>query len=247
MSATTENDFTQATILQLQKRAGNHCSKPDCCCVTTGPNEEQKKSTSIGVASHIKARSPGGPRFDPNQTPEQRRSIENGIWLCQNHAREIDVNPDAYGSELLFRWRSAREAWATEQLGRPRPEEQPARPQSGWECPFCQTPTPTGARVCLGCDADIVYGLTQKQRSDVVKAALMGGGLVGAILMIVLPTWVHDFFLNYLRLKVAAGWGLGIFALIPIGVLAIFTVYYFVNREEAKARAKPPTYVRRTS
>jgi hypothetical protein len=44
----------------------------------------------VGVAAHITAASPGGPRFDPNLSDKERASATNGIWLCQNCAKLID-------------------------------------------------------------------------------------------------------------------------------------------------------------
>jgi hypothetical protein len=37
----------------------------------------------IGVAAHITAAAPNGPRYDPSLTSAQRRRHLNGIWLCR--------------------------------------------------------------------------------------------------------------------------------------------------------------------
>lgn len=44
----------------------------------------------VGVASHIRAASKGGPRFDATMTSAERKNIKNGIWLCQADAKLID-------------------------------------------------------------------------------------------------------------------------------------------------------------
>ncbi len=55
----------------------------------------------IGVAAHICAAAPGGRRYDPTITPEQRSSIENGIWLCQTHSAVIDRDEVTYPADRL--------------------------------------------------------------------------------------------------------------------------------------------------
>ena len=55
-----------------------------------GPHSNPQKRVSIGEAAHITAAAEGGPRYNPDLTPEERSSIENGIWLCKSCARMID-------------------------------------------------------------------------------------------------------------------------------------------------------------
>ena len=93
------DEFTEQTKRKLRDNVGSRCSKPDCRVPTMAP------SNNIGVAAHICAASKGGPRYDKSMTSEQRKSIENGIWLCQNHATEIDKNPNHYSIELLNQWK----------------------------------------------------------------------------------------------------------------------------------------------
>jgi hypothetical protein len=59
--------------------------------VTSRPDPgSPEQAINTGTASHIRAASPGGPRYDPAMTSEQRRSAKNGIWLCAKCARIID-------------------------------------------------------------------------------------------------------------------------------------------------------------
>ncbi len=44
----------------------------------------------VGQVCHIEAASPGGQRFNPESTDEQRRSFENLILLCYRHHKETD-------------------------------------------------------------------------------------------------------------------------------------------------------------
>ncbi len=111
--AAVRDDFTEKTKTDLAKRVSFLCSNPECQRTTVGPNEEPNKYTSIGVAAHICAASKGGPRFDPAQDKEARRSILNGIWLCQNCSVLIDRDEDKFSAELLLEWKSISEksAW----------------------------------------------------------------------------------------------------------------------------------------
>lgn len=69
---------------------GGKCSNPNCRRETKGPHSNPQKRVSIGEAAHITAAAEGGPRYNPDLTPEERSSIENGIWLCKSCARMID-------------------------------------------------------------------------------------------------------------------------------------------------------------
>src|ERR1700756_5433230 len=84
------DDFPVATKELLAKRVGFLCSNPNCQQPTSGPQEDRAKVVNIGVACHITAASPGGPRYDETLTPERRVDISNGIWLCQTHAKLVD-------------------------------------------------------------------------------------------------------------------------------------------------------------
>jgi hypothetical protein len=99
------DDFSKQTVTELGKGAGYRCSNPDCRRSTIGANAEQDGSITIGVAAHICAASPGGPRYDSAQTQEARRAKANGIWLCQNCARLIDTDERKFTVELLVEWK----------------------------------------------------------------------------------------------------------------------------------------------
>ncbi|WP_370237867.1 hypothetical protein [Brevundimonas sp.] len=103
--------FSPATVDRLAKRVGVKCSYPDCRKPTAGP-DARGGVTNLGVAAHIAAASPGGARYDPRQTSEERRSIENGIWLCQAHAKLIDDDELTYPPSLLREWKETAEHMA---------------------------------------------------------------------------------------------------------------------------------------
>jgi hypothetical protein len=106
--------FSKAVTRAIAERAGYRCSNPTCLRLTSRPNPSNPESgLNVGVAAHIAAASPGGPRYDANQTPAQRGSAENGLWLCATCARLIDDAPkDAYPTNALVTWKTYAEAAA---------------------------------------------------------------------------------------------------------------------------------------
>ncbi|CAM1653678.1 hypothetical protein [Bartonella apihabitans] len=111
------DDFSAQVKRTLAERVGYLCSNPSCARPTIGPEERTKdKSRSVGMAAHIAAASPRGPRYDSKQTPEERSSIDNGIRLCQDCARKIDENINVYAVEELQNWKKSAEQRAANAL-----------------------------------------------------------------------------------------------------------------------------------
>lgn len=106
------DDFTSATKELLANRVGRRCSNPACRKLTCGANTNPEKVTNIGVAAHICAAAQGGPRYDASMTPEERKSFENGIWLCQSCSKLIDTDITRYPKELLQSWKQLAEQTA---------------------------------------------------------------------------------------------------------------------------------------
>lgn len=99
------DNFTKLTIDTLAKRVAYLCSNPDCRKVTVGPSSKSTSTINTGVAAHITAAAPGGKRYDPNLTKEERKGIDNGIWLCQTCAKLIDSDEQQYTIDLLRNWK----------------------------------------------------------------------------------------------------------------------------------------------
>jgi hypothetical protein len=106
------DDFTQAVKEELAKRAGFHCSNPKCRRQTSGPQSQATGSVNIGVAAHITAAAPQGPRYDATRTAEERQSAANGIWLCQTCAHIVDRDLSEYSADALRDWKAVAEAMA---------------------------------------------------------------------------------------------------------------------------------------
>lgn len=117
----TRDEFRAPIKKKLAERVNYHCSDPDCRAPTIGPHTDEEKSTSLGIAAHICAAAPGGPRFDAAMTPTQRKSIRNGIWLCVPCSVKIDRDEARYPATLLRTWKQQAEARALAENGRPAP------------------------------------------------------------------------------------------------------------------------------
>lgn len=103
------DDFTAKTKEILAKRVGFLCSNPNCNKHTIGPNTNEEKVISIGVAAHITAASVGGPRYNAEISEAERTHIKNGIWLCSSCSVLIDRDINGYPTELLLRWKAQAE------------------------------------------------------------------------------------------------------------------------------------------
>lgn len=114
------DDFDSKTIDALAKRASYVCSNPACRALTICPSDiDIEKYLYIGKAAHITSAAIKGPRYDITFTQEQRRSIENGIFLCATCADMIDKNNGADFSVVQLRqWKSQHESWVRSNLNR---------------------------------------------------------------------------------------------------------------------------------
>lgn len=110
------DDFSDKTKALLANRVCGRCSNPDCRKPTLGANTDPNKPTNIGVAAHICAAASGGPRYDENMTPKERKSPQNGIWLCQSCAKLIDADPLKYTKEMIIAWKTLAETTSALEL-----------------------------------------------------------------------------------------------------------------------------------
>lgn len=110
------DNFTKTTVDILGKRVGFLCSNPNCRKYTVGPNQNPKKATLIGIAAHITAASPDGPRYNSELSETERIHIDNGIWLCSNCSTLIDKDEERYPVSLLKTWKDDAENEMLENL-----------------------------------------------------------------------------------------------------------------------------------
>lgn len=110
------DDFLQKTIDVLAKCVGFRCSNPSCRKLTCGPHSDHTKVLNIGVAGHITAAADGGPRYDRSLFPKERKSPDNGIWLCQTCAKLVDNDPSRYPVGVLRDWKKRAESKTLSEL-----------------------------------------------------------------------------------------------------------------------------------
>ncbi len=131
MSTSRRDNFTEPTRRQIGKQAGWHCSCPWCRRPTVGSNSEGDGVNDIGVAAHICAAAPGGPRYDSDMSPEDRKSARNGVWLCETHARLVDSQDPMFTVELLHEWKRNASAWSWRRVTYFDPMKEGAIPKPG--------------------------------------------------------------------------------------------------------------------
>lgn len=238
------DEFPPKVRRALQERAGNRCSNPGCRCSTSGPNLDPERVTSIGVAAHITAAARGGPRYEPALTPEQRGSISNGIWLCQNCSRLVDADAGRYPVALLREWKMRAEDFALEELATPQPYEQMRHPTGMigryWQCPLCGTTVEHGLRVCLGCQAEVVYGATQRERHEWALNGLVLGGLPSIAACGLLPDWLN----SRLGWHIRPFFGFHPLTLLIGAALCTAGAVLLVKLIDARHRSRPPRFFR---
>ena len=118
------DDFSKTTIDKLKKRVAMKCSL--CSAPTSGPGEGTDGENSIGVAAHICAAAANGPRYDPSMSTEERKSIENAIWMCGSCSRIIDNDVETYTTEELKKVKHEAEERAANELGKVPPTKEDA-------------------------------------------------------------------------------------------------------------------------
>ncbi|MGA7451347.1 MAG: hypothetical protein WBW73_08730 [Rhodoplanes sp.] len=70
------------TLRELFLKSGNFCAVPNCTALMMN-----EAGVFIGQVCHIEAAEPGGERFNPAMTNEQRRAYSNLMLMCYPHHR----------------------------------------------------------------------------------------------------------------------------------------------------------------
>ena len=109
------DDFPQRVKNAVAKRVGTICSK--CESPTCGPKDDPNQAINLGVAAHITAASIGGPRYNQSLTSDERRSINNAIWLCANCSVLIDQDVTVFSETALREMKQRAELRAKVEVG----------------------------------------------------------------------------------------------------------------------------------
>ncbi|HEY1137069.1 MAG TPA: hypothetical protein VGE64_06240 [Xanthomonadaceae bacterium] len=108
------DNFLERTKKLLARRAAYFCSNPRCLKLTVGPSSAPTEALTTGHAAHIYAASKGGPRYNDLQTPDERKSVENGIWLCRECGVIVDSDRSLHTGDQLKKWKIDHEAMISE-------------------------------------------------------------------------------------------------------------------------------------
>lgn len=103
------DNFPSDVVKSVSNRVGHRCSNPNCRRQTIGPKMDENGFTVVGEAAHITAAASNGPRYDPNLSSDDRKSIKNAIWLCRNCNKLIDSDIQKYTVELIRNWKKIAE------------------------------------------------------------------------------------------------------------------------------------------
>jgi hypothetical protein len=121
------DEFPARVINALAKRVAYRCSNPDCRVPTIAASkEEEAKFNTIGKAAHICAAAAGGPRYDETMSSDERKSINNGLWLCSICADKIDRDTFLHSKNLLLDWRKLAENTSIMESGKQLPSDKDA-------------------------------------------------------------------------------------------------------------------------
>lgn len=94
----------QEVLRELYIKSGNECAYLGCHNVLVNENGK-----FVGEVCHIEAAMPGGERFNPNMTNEDRRSFGNLMLMCHHHHVVID-DVEKYNVEKLKEMKRNHEA-----------------------------------------------------------------------------------------------------------------------------------------
>ena len=95
---------TVTTVKRLFALSANRCAFPKCACPIV-----ETSGTVTGIICHIRARSKGGPRYDPKQTDEERHGFPNLVLMCGRHSKLVDSEPRTYTVDLLSEMKAVHE------------------------------------------------------------------------------------------------------------------------------------------
>lgn len=107
------NEPSLSTLKRIFALSANRCAFPQCELPIV-----ECSGIVTGIVCHIKARSKGGPRYDPKQTAEERHGYNNLILMCARHSKLIDSDPKTYTVDVLLGMKESHERNGSIELSR---------------------------------------------------------------------------------------------------------------------------------
>lgn len=112
-------EFSKTVRMSLAQRALYICSNPDCRTMTislTGddPPAALYKGRAVAICSTVE----NGLRYDPRMNGNQRKAIDNAIFLCNKCADVIHHRSKGagYTADVLRDWKLQHKKWVRTQL-----------------------------------------------------------------------------------------------------------------------------------
>ncbi len=97
---------SRPTVKRLFATSGNRCAFPGC----HSPLVDPQSGSIIGVICHIKGEKPGSPRYDKQQSDEERQGFMNLMLMDGPHHKVIDDDEKNYTAERLLEIKNNHEA-----------------------------------------------------------------------------------------------------------------------------------------
>jgi hypothetical protein len=116
------------------------------------------------------------------------------------------------------------------------------RKKQALTCRFCGTHVEFGRTVCIGCNAEIVYGATKQEIEQAFGFGLLGGGVLCSLLLSELPKWLA----SDLGWPLVSGWGLGDYIFWPGAALISLTIVASIYMTDNSYRKGKPRFFRST-
>lgn len=99
--------YTDKTLKILSIKSGGICAYPNCNIELI--ISENGMDTIIGEIAHIIPFSKHGPRSGQHTEHPNLNDYNNLIFLCSNHHKLVDSNPDEYTTDVLLSWKKQHE------------------------------------------------------------------------------------------------------------------------------------------
>ena len=104
----TKSEPSRTTRIIVSAKSSNECAFPDC------PEKIFEKTASgeeylAGELCHIYGRAAGSARYDPTRSEEENAAPKNVLFLCRNHHRVVDADPERYSVSVLQKMKAAHE------------------------------------------------------------------------------------------------------------------------------------------
>lgn len=124
----TAIEFSKSVKSALAHRAAYICANPDCRCLTLSLIGDDASRVNYRGRAVAICGPEGGPRHDAALNSNQRKAIDNAIFLCAKCAELTSRNKGAlYPAEVLREWKELHKRWVRANLNLRQEEPVPLR------------------------------------------------------------------------------------------------------------------------